>query len=92
MVLSAYNHVLSAHSFASNWQLLFLNQKKGENDGRKYFMINLNERIAQDQRIEPTTSGSQVGWASDGASQPVLAQSDINHVLAWKKKEKKGNW
>ena len=30
--------VLSAHSFASNWQLPFLNQRKGENDRRIYFM------------------------------------------------------
>ena len=36
--------VLSAHSFASNWQLPFLNQRKGENDCKKDFMINLNER------------------------------------------------
>ena len=34
-----------AHSFARNWQLPFLNQRKGENDRRKYFMINLHERI-----------------------------------------------
>ena len=27
-----------AHSFAKNWQLPFLNQRKGENDRRKYFM------------------------------------------------------
>ena len=31
--------------FARNWQLPFLNQRKGENDRRKYFMINLHERI-----------------------------------------------
>ena len=33
--------------FARNWQLSFLNQQKGENDRRKYFMINLQERRAQ---------------------------------------------
>ena len=32
-----------AHSLANNWQLPFLNQRKGENDRRKYFMINLHE-------------------------------------------------
>ena len=30
-----------AHSFARNWQLPFLNQRKGENDRRKYFRVNL---------------------------------------------------
>ena len=30
--------VLSAHSFASNWQLLFLNQRKRENCHRNVFM------------------------------------------------------
>ena len=30
--------VLSAHSFASNWQLLFLNQRKRENGHRNFFM------------------------------------------------------
>ena len=29
---------LSAHSFASNWQLLFLNQQKRENGHRSFFM------------------------------------------------------
>ena len=33
-----------AHSFARNWQLPFLNQWKGENNRRKYFMINPHER------------------------------------------------
>ena len=36
--------------FARNWQLPFLNQRKGENDRRKYFMINLIERILPTQR------------------------------------------
>ena len=34
-----------AHFFARNWQLPFLNRWKGENDSRKYFMINLCERM-----------------------------------------------
>ena len=29
---------LSAHSFASNWQLPFLNQRKGDNGRRFFFM------------------------------------------------------
>ena len=43
--------VLSAHSSASNWQLLFLNQWKGENSCRNYFMTNLHKRMLQDVRI-----------------------------------------
>ena len=35
--LSGYQYC--AHSFARNLQLPFLNQRKGENDRRKYFMI-----------------------------------------------------
>ena len=42
-----------AQSFARNWQLPFLNQRKGENDHRKYFMINLHVRML------PTSAG---GW------------------------------
>ena len=54
-----------AHSFARNWQLPFLNQWKGENDHRKYFMINPHERML------PTSSGlnpRSPGLQSDGAS------------------------
>ena len=51
-----------AHSFARNWQLPFLNQRKGENDRRKYFMINLHERMLPTLAgVEPVTSWSQVG-------------------------------
>ena len=34
-----------AHSFTRNWQLPFLNQRKGENDRRKYFIINLYKKM-----------------------------------------------
>ena len=51
-----------AHSFARNWQLPFLNQRKGENDRRKYFMINLHERMLPTSAgVEPATSWSPVG-------------------------------
>ena len=58
--------VLSAHSFASNWQLPFLNQWKGENGCRNYFMTKLHERMLPDVRIEPTAvrmPGTR-SWAS----------------------------
>ena len=51
-----------AHSFARNRQLPFLNQRKGENDRRKYFMINLHERMLPTSAgVEPATSWSPVG-------------------------------
>ena len=51
-----------AHYFARNWQLPFLNQRKGENDRRKYFMINLHERMLPTSAgVEPATSWSPVG-------------------------------
>ena len=46
--LSGYQYC--THYFARNWQLPFLNQWKGENDHRKYFMINLKERMLPARR------------------------------------------
>ena len=61
LVLYAVNQYC-AHSFARNWQLAFLNQRKGENDRRKYFMINLHERMLPTSAgVEPATSWSPVG-------------------------------
>ena len=48
LVLKVVNQYC-AHSFARNWQLLFLNQPKGENDHRKKF--NLHERILPTRRV-----------------------------------------
>ena len=45
----------SVHSFASNWQLPFLNQRKGENGRLNYFMIKLHQWMLPDVRIEPAT-------------------------------------
>ena len=56
-------------SFDRNWQLPFLNLRKGENDRRKYFMFNLHERMLPDPGgIEPATSLSPVESASDWAT------------------------
>ena len=55
-----------AHSSARNWQLPFLNQKKGENDRTKYFLINLYERMLPiSAGVKPATSWSPVGCASN---------------------------
>ena len=46
----------------SSYKLPFLNQRKGENDRRKYFTINLHERMLPTSvGVEPTTSWSPVG-------------------------------
>ena len=50
-----YQYLISAHSFASNWQLLFLNQRKGGNGRRNYFLANLHESMGPHVRIEPAT-------------------------------------
>ena len=39
-----FTSIVSAHSFASNWQLPFLNQRKGDNGHRMFFMTNLLPR------------------------------------------------
>ena len=58
-----------AHSFARNWQLPFLNQRNGESDRRKYFMINSPWKNVGDLAgVEPTTSWSPVGCASNWAT------------------------
>ena len=62
LVLYAVNQYC-AHSFVRHWQLPFLNQQKGENDRRKYFTINLHERmLLTSAGVEPATSWSPVGW------------------------------
>ena len=62
--------VLSAHSFASNWPLPFLNQRKRENGCRNYLIMNLHERMLQDMRIKPQTILIPGGRASDRATAP----------------------
>ena len=69
LVLLAVNQYC-AHSFARNWQLPFLNQRKGENDRRKYFTINLHERMLPTSAgVKPATSWSPVGRASNWATE-----------------------
>ena len=53
--------VHSAHSFANNWQLPFLNWRKGETN---------HERMLPDVRIEPATVRIPGGPASDRATAP----------------------
>ena len=62
----------STKRLTRNWQLLFLNQRKGENVRRKYFMINLHERMLPTRRVEPASFWSPVGrackWATESGS------------------------
>ena len=65
-----------AHSFTRNWQLPFLNQRKRENDCRKYFTSNLPERmLLYPSGIEPAISWSPVGWTSDWAKEAFFFMS-----------------
>ena len=50
----------SAHSFTRNWQILpFVNQRQGENDRRKYFMISSpRKNVADLAGVETATSWS----------------------------------
>ena len=58
-----------AHSFARNDNCPSY-QRKGENDRRKYFMINLHERMLPTSAgVEPATSWSPVGRASNCATE-----------------------
>ena len=79
--------VLSAHSLASNWPLPFLNQRKGENGRRNYFMTNLHERMLPDVRIEPATVRIPGGRAHDRATAPGKFNVCRNKVLT-----KNANW
>ena len=68
------------HTFTRNWQLLFLNQWKRENDIRKYFTINLHERMLPGLAANP---------------RPPDHQSDITYMtffvyhttLSWRNKK-----
>ena len=79
LVLWAVNKYC-AHSFTRNWQLPFLNQWKGENDCRKYFMINLHEGklltnvLSFNQTANACWSGLSLltQWCSE----------DISHVVS----------
>ena len=62
--------VLSAHSFASNWQLLFLNQRKRENGRRNVFMTKSQRKNVPDVGIELGAACMPSEHASDRATAP----------------------
>ena len=77
--------VLSAHSFASNWQLPFLNQRKRENGRKNYFLTNLHERMLPDVRIEPATICIPGRRACDRAIAPgsIVQVQQASHLKLW---------
>ena len=67
--------MLSAHSFASNWQLLFLNQRKRENGRRNIFMVISPRKNVLDVGIELGDASMPNGHASDRATAPGSTDS-----------------
>ena len=49
---SRYQFILSAHHFAINWQILFLNQRKRKNGRRNIFMTKSSRKDVLDARID----------------------------------------
>ena len=71
--------VLSDHSFACNWQLPFLNQRKGVNGRRNVFMTKYQRKnVLPGMRIEPATVRIPGGCASDRATAPGLWTGETN--------------
>ena len=67
--LSRFNQYC-AHSFARNWQLPILNQRKGENDYKKYFMSKSPQmNVANSAGVELATYWSPVWCASNWATE-----------------------
>ena len=73
--------VLGAHSFASNWQLLFLNQRKRENGCRIFFMTKSWWRNVPDMGIELRTTCMPSGHASDRATMPSCSKEKLHCKL-----------
>ena len=72
--------VLSAHSFASNWQLPLLNQQKGENGRRNYFMTKFHERMLPDVRADhPHTRRTCI--RSSYRARPFVNVNESCHIV-----------
>ena len=77
--------VLCAHTFASNWQLHFLNQGNVENDSRNYFTINLYESYVAELGFELGTHANSVEPAqtlhTSASDQDSHCLPLIQHIL-----------
>ena len=62
--------VLSAHSFASNWRLTFLNQRKRESGRRNVFMTKSPRKNVPDMGIELGAACMPSEHTSDWATAP----------------------
>ena len=71
--------VLSAHSFASSWQLLLLNQRKRENGRRNVFMTKSPRKNVPDVGIELGAACMPSELASDRATAPCMWGTPILH-------------
>ena len=60
--------VLSAHPFAINWQLLFLNQRKRKNGRRNNFMTKSSRKDVPDARIDRDASWFPSDMTTDRAT------------------------
>ena len=76
-----------AHSFTRNRQLPFLNQRTGENDRRKYFVINLHERMLPTNPQPPDHQWDAANRANKAervyVSQQRMLRSNCMHMLIW---------
>ena len=71
--LSSAVNQYCAHTFTCNWQLPFLNQRKGENDYRNDFIINLHESYVAELRFKLLSLKSAVRRTSDCAIYSAVA-------------------
>ena len=58
------------HTFASNWQLPFLNQQDGDNDHRNEFIANLHGSYEAELEFELTIPGSAGRLSTHCAMEP----------------------
>ena len=75
--------VLSAHSFASNWQLLFLNQRKRENGRRNAFITKSPRKNVPDVGIELGAGCMPSGHASDRVTAPCQQMGKVIRPFRW---------
>ena len=75
--------VLSAHSFASNWQLLSLKQRKRENGSRNFFLTKSPRKNVPDVGIKLGAACMPSGHPSDRAT--VTGFSALRNLATFKK-------
>ena len=71
-----------SQSFTRNWQLPFLNQQKGENDCRKYFMMNVAESGQDWTHNLMITSRTHI-WLSHWSRHNICFQGDKRKLFTW---------